>query len=71
MQTMLNKDFLSHMYFVDPEKLAVIVAVGSIHLILLRVMCCPPNIGPELGVIARSSKKDKNTDLNHLYYNFI
>lgn len=47
---MLNWDCLWHLYFWDPAKLATTVAVDSIHG-PPRVIYCPPNMGPELGVI--------------------
>lgn len=47
---MLNWDCLWHLYFWDPAKLATTVAVNSIHG-PPRVIYCPPNMGPEFGVI--------------------
>lgn len=79
MQTMLSKDSLSHTYLDDPEKLAIIVALGPIHGVLM-VICWPPNIGPELGLIAWFSLTDQNAYkkiliiyhlLSQFHFNFI
>lgn len=69
MQTMLSKDSLSHMYLVDPEKLAIIVALGSMHGVL-KVICWPPNIGPELGLIAWFSVTDQKCIQKKILINF-